>query len=175
MRIMILTIEPGTGREVILDRREYCDYFARATLRGLAAQYQRYGRWKAEMIRLNPVRSGPSFGGPGICCCRWCFWERWAPPGDEPGGHSSQYLLARLLAGVQATIRTKASPFMLLLMPLVFATIHLTWGGSFLAQFSVCVGATARPSCKEFGIEHQPAAETQTARCHGVREESWER
>ncbi|HET9942060.1 MAG TPA: glycosyltransferase family 2 protein, partial [Terriglobia bacterium] len=43
-----------SGRKVILDRGEHCDYFARTTLRALATQYCRYGSWKAEMVRLNP-------------------------------------------------------------------------------------------------------------------------
>jgi thiosulfate reductase cytochrome b subunit len=42
------------------------------------------------------------------------------------------YLLASLAAGLQATTRAKASPLMILFMPPVFATIHLTWGSSFL-------------------------------------------
>src|SRR5215471_4880550 len=43
-----------SGQQVILDRTGQCAYFARSTLTGLAAQYRRYGAWKAEMIRLHP-------------------------------------------------------------------------------------------------------------------------
>ena len=39
-----------SGRQVILDRTGHCDYFARTTLQGLAAQYARYGYWKAQML-----------------------------------------------------------------------------------------------------------------------------
>ena len=44
-----------SGRDVVLDRAGHCDYFARTTLKALAAQYLRYGGWKAEMIRLHPA------------------------------------------------------------------------------------------------------------------------
>ena len=43
-----------SGREVLLDRSGHCDYFARSTLKALAAQYLRYGGWKAEMVRRRP-------------------------------------------------------------------------------------------------------------------------
>ncbi|MGH9880369.1 MAG: glycosyltransferase family 2 protein, partial [Pyrinomonadaceae bacterium] len=42
------------GQQVILDRSGHCDYFARTTFKALAAQYLRYGGWKAEMVRLQP-------------------------------------------------------------------------------------------------------------------------
>ena len=46
------------------------------------------------------------------------------------------YLLAGLAAGAQAMIKTKSSPMIIPLMPVVFATIQLTWGASFLARIS---------------------------------------
>jgi len=125
-----------SGRPVILDRGGHCDYFARTTVRRLAAQYWRYGGWKAQMIRLQPrsmklrhlvapvfVLSLIALAVLGLVWspARWLFFIEVA-----------LYLLAALVAGWQATKGTDRSPGLILLMPLVFATIHLTWGTSFL-------------------------------------------
>jgi hypothetical protein len=53
------------------------------------------------------------------------------------------YLIASLAAGIQATYNAKASPLMILLMPPVFATIHLTWGSSFLLRMLKKMGTGA--------------------------------
>ena len=125
-----------SGRKVILDRTGHCDYFARSTIRGLAEQYRRYGAWKAEMIRLHPgsirmrhlvapvfVLSLLLLAAAGMV---WhaAWWVLFA--------EVIVYLIASLAAGLHSTTRAKASPLMILLMPPVFATIHLTWGSSFL-------------------------------------------
>jgi hypothetical protein len=128
-----------SGRNVILDRREHCDYFARPTLKALATQYRRYGNWKAEMVRLNPCSirlrhlAAPLFivslvllAAAGVV---------WHPVWWILLAEVTAYLLAGLAAGAQAMIKTKSSPLIVLLMPLVCATIHLAWGGSFLMRF----------------------------------------
>ena len=127
-----------SGKKVLLDRSEHCDYFARTTLSGLAAQYRRYGSWKAYMIRRNPgsvrirhliaplfVLSLLLFAAAGMV---WhtAWWILLA--------EVIVYLLAALAAGLQATIKARSSPLMVFVMPQVFATIHFTWGGSFLVQ-----------------------------------------
>jgi GT2 family glycosyltransferase len=129
-----------SGRKVILDRREYCDYFARPTLGALAAQYRRYGSWKAEMVRLSPRSlrlrhlAAPLFilslvflGAAGTV---------WRPAWWILLVEIAVYLLAGLAAGAQAMMRTKSSPLMVVLMPVVFATIQITWGISFLTRLS---------------------------------------
>jgi hypothetical protein len=45
----------------------------------------------------------------------------------------SVYLLGALIAGYQIAKRTGMSLKVILLMPAVFATIHLSWGLSFLS------------------------------------------
>jgi glycosyltransferase involved in cell wall biosynthesis len=129
-----------SGRKVILDRREHCDYFARTTLRALATQYCRYGSWKAEMVRLNPssIRlrhlAAPLFVlSLALLAALGFVWQTaWWILLAEVG----MYLLAGFAAGTQAMLRTKSSPLIVPLMPLVFATIQLTWGVSFLIRLS---------------------------------------
>lgn len=127
-----------SGGKVILDRTGHCDYFARSTLRGVAEQYLRYGKWKAEMIRRHPgsirIRHlvAPLFVlsllflAAGGFVWRGAWWLLLT--------EVTVYLLTCLAAGLQATTRAKARPAMILLMPVVFATIHLTWGTSFLLR-----------------------------------------
>ena len=123
-----------SGRPVILDRTGHSEYFARTTLRALAEQYWRYGGWKARMIRLQPrsikVRHlvAPNFVlsliGLGVASF---FWSpaRWLLFTDL-----AIYILATMIAALHATRSGPRGP--LFLMPPVFATIHLTWGLSFL-------------------------------------------
>lgn len=42
------------GGRVLLDTAAHTTYFARATFGALGQQYFRYGRWKAQMLRLHP-------------------------------------------------------------------------------------------------------------------------
>lgn len=126
-----------SGREVILDRGGHCDYFARTTIGKLAAQYWRYGRWKAHMVRLRPgsIKSrhlvAPAFVLSLISLALLAFF--WAPARWLLLIELAIYLFAALAAGWHTTRRTDSRPLgLLLLMPLVFATIHLSWGTSFL-------------------------------------------
>lgn len=127
-----------SGKEVILDRSGHCDYFARGTLKTLATQYFRYGGWKAEMIRLQPGSIKPrhlvaplfvlsllvlSFAG--------LFWPvAWWLLLIE----LSIYLLLSAAAGWQSARKASGGFRMALIMPVVFGTIHLTWGTSFLLR-----------------------------------------
>jgi succinoglycan biosynthesis protein ExoA len=128
-----------SGRQVILDRAGHCDYFARATLKALASQYLRYGGWKAQMIKLQPRSTklrhlvAPLFvvsllvlGIVGIV---------WKPAWWLLLVEVVTYLICALLAGLQAAKKSSDGLAMVLVMPLIFATIHLTWGFSFLIRF----------------------------------------
>jgi succinoglycan biosynthesis protein ExoA len=123
---------------VILDRGGHCDYFARTTLSGLASQYVRYGGWKAEMIRLHP-RSiklrhlvAPVFVASIIVLAIAGIF--WGPAWWLLFAELVTYLICALGAGVQAAKKSNGGLGMVLVMPLVFATIHLTWGSSFLIR-----------------------------------------
>lgn len=128
-----------SGRKVILDRSGHCEYFARRTLRDLASQYWRYGGWKAIMLRLHP-RSiklrhivAPAFVltliGLAVAGVVWkpAAWLLLLVAGV--------YVAVAFAAGWSAGGRSEnRSLGFLFLMPLVFLTIHLTWGTSFLVR-----------------------------------------
>jgi succinoglycan biosynthesis protein ExoA len=124
------------GRLVLLDRSDHCDYFARKTLRELAAQYSRYGSWKARMVLLHPrsiklrhlvaplfVSSILGLGLMGI----WLRAAWWLLTLEVV-----TYLLLSLVFAIQIARKVHSGPRLVLWMPAVFFTIHWTWGGSFL-------------------------------------------
>jgi cellulose synthase/poly-beta-1,6-N-acetylglucosamine synthase-like glycosyltransferase len=124
------------GKQILLDRREHCDYFARTKLTSLAAQYLRYGYWKARMIRQRP-RSikmrhtvAPAFVTSLLLLTAAGFWQdiAWTILALE----LAMYLLAAMVSTYQA-VRNKHETFAVMLtMPFAFFTIHLSWGSSFL-------------------------------------------
>jgi succinoglycan biosynthesis protein ExoA len=124
------------GQLVLLDRSGHCDYFARTTLRGLDAQYVRYGGWKAQMVKLHPgsiklrhlvapgfVLSLVVLALLGVFRTQFLLLL---------GLEIAVYALLSLIFGWQAMKRNRAGIEMLLAMPVMFLTIHLTWGASFL-------------------------------------------
>lgn len=128
----------SSGRQVILDRAGHCDYFARTTLKALASQYVRYGGWKAEMIRLHPRSTklrhlvAPLFvASILVLAIAGIFWK---PAWWLLLIEVVTYLICACLSGWQAAKRANEGFAMALAMPLIFATIHLSWGSSFLIR-----------------------------------------
>jgi succinoglycan biosynthesis protein ExoA len=126
-----------SGRPVILDRAGHCDYFARSSLKGLAAQYWRYGGWKAQMLRLHPrslkVRHlvAPSFVlSLGLLALLGFLWP---PAFLLLSIEVVLYLFLSLVFALQIARANRGSALMFLEMPVVFLAIHLSWGSSFLA------------------------------------------
>ena len=123
------------GGQILLDPTEHCDYYARATLRDLAAQYARYGHWKAQMVKLQPrsIRArhlvAPAFVTSLLGFGLLSIWS----------AHARVALLAILgtyflcsgLVAVSLAVRVHE----LKLIPFIVASffcIHVTWGLSFL-------------------------------------------
>lgn len=124
------------GDTVMLDRSGHCDYFARATFSQLAAQYLRYGAWKARMIRQRPrsmkVRHlvAPTFVASVAFLAVLGFWrsQAWTVLALE----FAAYLMAAIVFAYQAARRDHEKFPVMLTLPLVFFTIHFSWGSSFL-------------------------------------------
>ncbi len=124
------------GHRVILDRSEHCDYFARATFAKLAAQYFRYGRWKARMIKQRPrsikIRHlvAPTFVASILLLSALGLSSSYAWFGLVLV--MVAYLIAAAVFAVQGCQGRRETLPVLLLIPLAFFTIHLAWGTSFL-------------------------------------------
>ena len=123
------------GVRVVLDRSEHCDYFARATLSSLAGQYLRYGFWKAQMLKQQP-RSlklrhtvAPAFVLAIMFLAAFGFLSSVAL-------YALVFLLAsHALVGFAFALTSEKygrGARMIALLPLIFFTIHISWGTSFL-------------------------------------------
>jgi glycosyltransferase involved in cell wall biosynthesis len=123
------------GLSVLLDRSEHCDYFARSTFRKLAAQYLRYGAWKARMVRQHP-RSlklrhliAPAFVASTFVLALLGFGWRaaWILLGVEFVAYAS----AAGYFAFRATAKSKETFGVMGRLPFLFFTIHASWGASF--------------------------------------------
>jgi succinoglycan biosynthesis protein ExoA len=123
------------GGKVWLDPAICSTYFARPNLGALVRQYARYGFWKVRMLRRYPTTLRwrqalpPLFvlgilglAGLGIFF-RWALLLLVALLGI--------YLLILLGVGIQ-TARQQRDIGLLLGVPIAIASMHLTWGSSFL-------------------------------------------
>lgn len=125
-----------SGRQVILDRSGHCEYFARASLKGLWNQYRRYGGWKARMLRLHPSSIklrhlvAPVFVVSLIALLVLSVFSSWARVALV--AELALYLSAALFFAAQISFANKRGLGMLLLLPVVFFLIHFSWGMSFL-------------------------------------------
>jgi succinoglycan biosynthesis protein ExoA len=123
------------GETVLLDPVEHCDYFARSSLKDLALQYWRYGRWKARMIRSHPgsikMRQvvAPIFAASIPLLLLTGLWLR--PAWWLLGIELSAYLLLALVFAVKLAVKNNAGLKLALLMPLIFGAIHVSWGTGF--------------------------------------------
>jgi len=125
-----------SGWQVILDRSGHCDYFARSTLSQLSQQYRRYGHWKAQMVKLHPASIklrhmvAPAFVASIVLLSSLGIFVRlaWLALGLE----LLLYFLLAVYFGFKAARRNGQGIRMTLLMPVVFLTIHISWGISFL-------------------------------------------
>ncbi len=125
------------GAKVLLDSTEFCTYFARPTLADLWTQYARYGRWKAQMLKLHPaslkVRQAvaPLFVLSIIVSLIGGFF--WMPLWSLLMLIIIAYLAGSGLAAIHAVSKTRRKKYALVPeIMLAFLFIHLAWGGSLL-------------------------------------------
>lgn len=124
------------GGAVLLDAAEHCNYVARATLGDLARQYRRYGSWKAQMVKLQPASLrwrhlvAPAFVlglvVTGLAALVWLpsLWLFLLIAGS--------YSLLAILFSLQLALKS-GELTLVFLLPLIFLSIHLSWGASFIA------------------------------------------
>ena len=124
------------GDRVVLDRSEHCYYFARDSVFKLSAQYRRYGKWKARMIRIHPrsirIRHlvAPCFVASIILLAALGLWktEAWFVFAAQ----LVVYMVLATVFAVQATSKARETTSVLFVMPMIFLVTHLSWGASFL-------------------------------------------
>ncbi|MCJ7695821.1 MAG: glycosyltransferase family 2 protein, partial [Anaerolineaceae bacterium] len=124
-----------SGGKIWLDPQIRSAYFARKNLSELSTQYQRYGFWKAQMLKRYPntlrwrqalppvfVLSLLIFAIAGIFVplVHYIFLAE-----------VILYLLILILVGIQVAFKQKKFG-MILGIPLAISTMHLSWGTGFL-------------------------------------------
>ena len=120
---------------VLLDNGAHCDYFARPSLKQLAAQYTRYGSWKARMIIRHPgsikLRHlvAPAFVLFILITLLVGFF--WWPALAVLLAVLALYSLLAFVFALKLA-RGERNRRLTFLLPIVFFVIHLIWGGSFL-------------------------------------------
>lgn len=136
----------AAGGLVLLDRAEHTTYFARGTLRDLITQYSRYGKWKARMIRLHPPSIkwrhliAPCFVLSLLLLPVVGWW--WSPAWWLLALEALMYLSLAVYFAAKISRREDNRLAFTLLLPVVFFTLHITWGISFLLSI-------IQPSFKE--------------------------
>lgn len=129
-----------SGRAVMLDPRIRSTYRARPTIGALAAQYFRYGWWKAQMLRAHPAslrwrQAVPAAFVATVLTLSLVSLLLWSAMGGWPATIVSGGLVLLLLVYVGALVfaATRISGGrrgwrMLPVLPLAFATVHFCWG-----------------------------------------------
>jgi GT2 family glycosyltransferase len=135
------------GRIVCLPEMA-ASYEPRDSLRALARQYWRYGHYRAKTSRRHPDSMRRShLLAPGLVVVMAATPVLRGAPGRVARTALAAYSLATLLAAVHAARARRAAPRDAAAIPLVLATMHLAWGGGFLAgaaRFGPPFGALVR-------------------------------
>ena len=126
----------AAGGIVLLDRAEHTTYFARGTLGDLVSQYSRYGKWKARMIRLHPQSIklrhlvAPLFVLSLIVLPLLGWW--WTPAWILLAVEAGLYFALAIYFAAKIARNQEKRLALALFIPVVFFTLHVTWGTSFL-------------------------------------------
>ncbi len=111
-------------------------YYGRQTLRALAGQYFQYGGWKAQVVRRDPASTrprhlvAPAFvltlvAGIALAVAGWGRWLFSLPLAALLLAYGSASLVSSL------SVAQRHGWHHLPVLPLVFATLHVSWGLGF--------------------------------------------
>ncbi len=124
-----------SGGKLWLDPNIQVQYYARSNLGQLVRQYFRYGYWKVHMLRRFPgslrwrQALPPAFVlllGVLLVASVWLPVARWMLLGVLV-----VYILVLILGGLDISLQGQ-KPYMVFMVPLVIAAMHLSWGSAFL-------------------------------------------
>jgi glycosyltransferase involved in cell wall biosynthesis len=113
-------------------------YRPRGSIATLSRQYFDYGRWRREVMRRHPDTVNLRYLAPptalglivlGLLAAVGGIWQPWLLAGLAlPLGYVGAVLLGSVLTARGLALRAK------LWLPVVYATMHMSWGGGFLSQ-----------------------------------------
>jgi glycosyltransferase involved in cell wall biosynthesis len=134
------------GGRILLSPRIQSRYYNRSTLRALARQYFQYGYWKVRVLQKHPRQMRPRQFAPPLLAAGLGGGALLARRGPGArrlwGAGAGCYALATLLASIWTARR--AGWAHLPRLPLVFATLHLSYGLGFLVGLARFAGRWGR-------------------------------
>jgi glycosyltransferase involved in cell wall biosynthesis len=132
------------GGKILLADNIRSTYFSRTSLKSLWRQYFQYGYWKVRVLQKHPCQMRPrQFVPPAFVLALLGSIILALFPVSRPLSSITPllYLIANLLASIYTASKRGWKHFPLL--PLVFATLHLSYGLGFLVgliKFAKCWG-----------------------------------
>jgi succinoglycan biosynthesis protein ExoA len=122
--------------------RMHVTYRPRSSVRSLGRQYLHYGRWRREVMRRHPETakslSALRYFAPPLVTLAVCFGLLAGVGGWLTGNPNMALLFPTLYAlgivAVSPFVAPRAGSPVLLRVPLVLATMHLSWGWGFLTS-----------------------------------------
>ncbi len=122
----------ATGAKIYLSPTIRSTYFVRPSLRKLARQYVRYGFWKVRTLVAHPTSlRWRQLVAPAFVLSLLLTPVTVSALGALGAAHLALYLVANLAAS--ALTAAKAGWGYLPALPVIFFTIHCSWGSGFLA------------------------------------------
>jgi succinoglycan biosynthesis protein ExoA len=125
----------AAGGRILLSPKIRSRYYGRSSLSSLARQYFQYGLWKVRVLQKHPRQMRPRHFIPPLYVATLLLLALGAlfAPATRVGllGGAGIYVVACLFASAAAARRTRFPEA--LLLPAVFAVLHLSYGIGFLA------------------------------------------
>ncbi|MBP6822088.1 MAG: glycosyltransferase family 2 protein [Acidobacteria bacterium] len=127
------------GAKLLLAADVRSRYYSRGTMQKLFKQYFQYGFWKVRVLQKHPRQMSvrqfipPAFVLSLLCslCIAAISWVGWW----IFAGIIGCYLTVNLLASVRISLSSSPRPLQFFLLPVVFASLHLSYGLGFLVGF----------------------------------------
>lgn len=125
----------AAGGRVLLSPKIRSRYYGRSSLSSLARQYFQYGLWKVRVLQKHPRQMRPRQFIPPLFVATLLMLALGAPVARAARvalvGGAGTYALATLVASGLVAFRAGFPPA--LLLPMVFAILHVSYGVGFLA------------------------------------------
>lgn len=122
------------GAKILLAEDIHSKYYSRGSLTKLWKQYYQYGYWKVRLLQKHPMQMRPRQFAPPLFAATLCVFLLLAiatPLGWWPLTMLvGSYAAANLIASFIAAAHTEWN--YMLLLPIVFAILHLSYGFGFL-------------------------------------------
>ncbi|MEM7359271.1 MAG: glycosyltransferase family 2 protein [Pseudomonadota bacterium] len=121
--------------DIVLDPSIQCRYFCRESISGLARQYYQYGYWRFRTLRKHPSsftfrQAAPVMLLAGLVSSAIMFAIHPVFAIVIPASYLALSLLVSLVLSYSSR-----RPSFLILLPIIFATLHLSWALGFCGHF----------------------------------------